>query len=459
MRSLYVSAAQILVTHRESQPAGFLHYVHPADRSKGEALALAQALHQQLQQDPSRFAALALSSSDDRVSGELGGELGTFRPLNVMQPLADALGHIEPGEISRVVESEVGFHILERLAPPQDQPLSFAHIVIKHAQANGWYRIDRPVITHTKEQGRALADEVAAKLAADPSRFVELVRQYSESDDATRDGDAGQYSLYDEPGAEFVIMQQLRHMAVGQVSRVYETGMGFEIFQRTSPGAREQLAASIIALPYQGAQIERFSLARRSKERARHVADKLLAELKIRPEVFAQRRIEYCDGMYCDATAAWRRGAGVPAIESALSALAPGELAPEPIDSPLGFLLIRREDPSLVQNAQPAPIVDYRAVPPLEPATLRAQAPSLVEQVQAMGRHALTELRLSPESERQYVQLFLELDRRLKAQDPAHADVAPQLMWIDQRVHELLGEDGYDEYDRSRRRWSAAHNL
>lgn len=95
MRSLFVSAAQILVTHRESQPVGFLHYVRPSDRSKAQAIEVAQALQAQLQQEPSQFAALAVRSSDDRVSGVLGGVLGTFRPLNVMQPVADALGHIE----------------------------------------------------------------------------------------------------------------------------------------------------------------------------------------------------------------------------------------------------------------------------------------------------------------------------------------------------------------------------
>ncbi|HKP63430.1 MAG TPA: peptidylprolyl isomerase [Polyangiales bacterium] len=457
MSSLFVSAAQILVTHQESQPAGFLHHVHPASRTKAQAAALAQSLRSELKRDPSRFAALAASSSDDRVSAEIGGELGAFRAVSVMQPIADALGYLEVGEISRVVETEVGFHILKRLPMPQDERFSFSRIVIKHEQSNGWKRADRPVVPHTREEARALAELIAAELAREPARFVELAREHSESDDVSRDGDAGEYSRYEELGADFVMMERIRQLPVAQVSRVYETAMGFEIAQRTAPAVREELAANIITLPYQGSQIERYMPVRRTRARAKSAAERVLRELERQPELFAERRLEYCDAIYCNAVVAWQRGRELPELERVVGALSVGQLAAEPIDTPLGFLVARREDPRAVPKQQASPIVDYRAVQPSEPAASLREPPDLKAEVQELGRSALPQLKLPPEREHQFVQLFAEFDQRAQAEDPARPNLGQHLSWLDERLQALLGEDSYDEFDRHRRRWMASH--
>lgn len=58
------------------------------------------------------FAALARTWSDDEGSGERGGELGWITPGTTVPPFDSAVFALEPGEVSDVVESEYGLHVI-----------------------------------------------------------------------------------------------------------------------------------------------------------------------------------------------------------------------------------------------------------------------------------------------------------------------------------------------------------
>ena len=87
------------------------HILIPADAT--DAHAQAEALHKQLQQGAS-FEALAREHSKDPGSAAKGGDLGFVTRGKMVAPFEEAAFALEqPGELSGVVETQFGFHVIE----------------------------------------------------------------------------------------------------------------------------------------------------------------------------------------------------------------------------------------------------------------------------------------------------------------------------------------------------------
>ncbi len=84
--------------------------------AKAKAKAKAEELLKEVKTDNADFAALAKANSSDTYSATKGGDLGSFPKTGkgaMVPPFSDAAFSMKPGEISDVVESQFGFHIIK----------------------------------------------------------------------------------------------------------------------------------------------------------------------------------------------------------------------------------------------------------------------------------------------------------------------------------------------------------
>ncbi|KYF51309.1 hypothetical protein BE15_07615 [Sorangium cellulosum] len=88
-----------------------------------------------------------------------------------------------------------------------------------------------PTIERTKEEAQARATEAMKKAKADPSKFADIVKEYSDEPGADkRGGDLGKFPK----GAMVPEFQVgLEKIKVGEVSDLVETPFGFHVILRT----------------------------------------------------------------------------------------------------------------------------------------------------------------------------------------------------------------------------------
>lgn len=96
-------ASHILVKAEKSAPA--------AERQAAKAKA--EKLLAEVKKNPAQFAELARKNSEDPGSAANGGDLEFFGRGAMTKPFEDAVFSLKKGQISDVVESDFGFHIIE----------------------------------------------------------------------------------------------------------------------------------------------------------------------------------------------------------------------------------------------------------------------------------------------------------------------------------------------------------
>ncbi|TIC83728.1 SurA N-terminal domain-containing protein [Crenobacter intestini] len=81
--------------------------------AKAKVKAQAEALLKEIQANPARFAELAKARSQDPGSAANGGDLGYFGRGAMVKPFEDAAFALDKGQISTLVETQFGYHILK----------------------------------------------------------------------------------------------------------------------------------------------------------------------------------------------------------------------------------------------------------------------------------------------------------------------------------------------------------
>ncbi len=117
--------------------------IYDAEKENGEAKERALDILAKVKAEGADFAALAREYSEDTFTKEQGGDLGTFG-RNVMVPsFEEAAFALEPGQISDLVETPFGYHIIKvedrGMLDNQEEQVRVRHILIRTTDPNDWF--------------------------------------------------------------------------------------------------------------------------------------------------------------------------------------------------------------------------------------------------------------------------------------------------------------------------------
>jgi hypothetical protein len=250
LTDVLLPVSHILIRHAESRQTdsallGGLWQPDPSPRtSKQLALERAFRLSREAAENPERFAELAKSNSDDSVTKVEGGSLGTAMASFLPEEFLDVLATMKPGDVSRVVETPLGYHVLRLRAPTPELHVTAQRIVIGYRGASmREVRADRKD-ARSRDEARALARRLALEAWQRPDQFSKLVEEYSDHEDAaTTEGRWGPWSTH-RPLLYPRELESISRLAVGEVSELMDTHLGFVIFKRIDTDVNAPLAYS-----------------------------------------------------------------------------------------------------------------------------------------------------------------------------------------------------------------------
>lgn len=185
LKTYYEQNAQRLAAKEERKASHILIAAAkdaPAD-VRAQAKATAQALLVKARAKPESFADLARKNSQDSGSAETGGDLGYFAKGAMVKPFEDAAFALKKGEISEVVESDFGYHIIKLLDIKQAKQASFESVreklerEYKNQQAQRKFAEVAEIFTNAVyEQGDSLKP-VADKLKLEIKQATGVLRK------------------------------------------------------------------------------------------------------------------------------------------------------------------------------------------------------------------------------------------------------------------------------------------
>ena len=157
--------------------AHIVRYPSSQDEAKQRTRERLLEMRERIITGKSTMPILARTYSVDHISAIRGGELDPTPLEQLAPPFADALEKLKPGQISEVVETEYGFHIIELLDEPKNRQYHFRHILL------------RPTFTSDELMEPVLfLDSLANQIRTDSISFEEAAKKYSEDGHSKMNG-------------------------------------------------------------------------------------------------------------------------------------------------------------------------------------------------------------------------------------------------------------------------------
>lgn len=446
LRRVKLWLSHILIRHSDSSPRAISFSFGewdaapaPPARRREEALALAAQIAAEAEAQPDGFAELAKRYSEDPSTRAYGGSLGgiSASQLEPWRGVLDAVAAAGPSGVTRVVETDFGFHILKRNPPPARATVSGAHIVIGYADAR-WLQIQKckDIPRRSRDEALAIADDVFRRVQDEPESFERLVKQYSEHCDALQAGDLGTWSTH-EPSYIPMEVQVLQSLAVGEVAAPLDSTLGFQIIKRTPNRKRKQYAVDAI---YLGFDPEAPDAEKMSRSSVRREATALARELAIDPSRFTSIKNE----RWLGPVERYPEGQGFPLLNTALERTSFGRVTANPIEWGLNYVIGKRIDPATLP---PLPPVRFElpspAAPDFEHLAAYMQVSFFAEQLEVVAKKEVEVQQLKGAVADEFVRLHQSW-----AQHEALAREARSKMFqsVQERSRKLLGGVAYEAY-------------
>ncbi len=282
---------------------------------------------------PDEFEALARQYSEDPVTKDLGGFLGGIRASQLSATdFLDVLATLKPGEVSKPFQTPYGLHLLKRYAPPPLEQVAGQRVVIGY---EGVFALERDA-KRSREEAFALANEVAARAAADPSSFSALVAQFSDNVDRAVEGDIGVFSTRD-PGYLPQEVDALSRSKVGQVVGPIDSRLGFQVLRRVPVVPHRDYAMAAIEVPLDTNLPDEATAMNQALKEAVKIQQLLAAD--------PSRFLELQRTHRSEAVRRWAFPQGDLGLTRALDGLSLGQIGPEPVRFGSALLILKRLDP------------------------------------------------------------------------------------------------------------------
>lgn len=190
-------------------------------RTRAEALDLVERVHADVLHPDASFPVAAGRYSDDDQTNYRGGFLGTFVQGKMDENFEKAAFALQEFEISPVVETPYGFHIIRRVP---DVNIRVAHVLVTFS---GTGAIDEQ--ERTREDALQIAFDVAFR-ARQGEDFGELAREFSDDRRTNEKGGRLPPMRFGHAVPEFEDVAF--GLSIGEVSDVVETHFGFHVIKR-----------------------------------------------------------------------------------------------------------------------------------------------------------------------------------------------------------------------------------
>ncbi len=238
----------------------------PGDVSKKRALEKAQMILEKIKNGADFFEIVKLYS-DDEATKENGGLIGYIKKGTFdasIRSFEIAAFSLKPGEVSDVVETPLGFHIIKVLDKKEDV-INVQHILIK--------------ITRTEDDNAKIANflkELKNRIESGES-FESVAKENSEDPDAKRDGGKIGWIYIENIQPELEQFKQiLPYLKIGEISEPFKTNIGYHIVKLENKTEKHKMT-----LETDRETVERIAKMRKSNEEFNKFVERARKEVYI----------------------------------------------------------------------------------------------------------------------------------------------------------------------------------